>query len=417
MTESKQVKINWLPSSGNLKKIMRKYAMKAKVAAALPWKKTAWATAGMPIELLYACGIYPLHPENSACVAGVKKTSLEMIEYAESLGYSRDLCSYFKTNVGSWDKKIKTSLGGVEKPSFCCSTNTICDTHVKWFQIQARKIGVPYFAFDIPSFVSGSDDVRLEGYIDYVSEQVYDFFEFVEKNTGKKFNEKKFFDILEKSERLAELWHEIYEYRKLIPTQYSFQDSLAAIFPMVIMPGLQDGIDYYENLIRDIKERIKEGKAAMPRGTEKYRVLWEGIPMWYRIKYLHELTNLGVVITYEPYTYSFGPRKKLGLSFEDTIRDLSKMIINNPYNYNLERRIEYFKDVIEKYSLNGVILHANMSCRPSCTGMIDLKNAIQQECSIPVLMIDCDMTDPRAYAEGAMRTRMESFVELMEAKI
>lgn len=86
-----------------------------------------------------------------------------------------------------------------------------------------------------------------------------------------------------------------------------------------------------------------------------------------------------------------------------------------PYAYNLERRIQYFKKCIEEYKLDGVILHENLSCRPSSTGMIDIKNALQKECGIPVLILQCDMNDPRAYADGPMKTRLDSFFEILEA--
>ncbi|MHA1683456.1 MAG: 2-hydroxyacyl-CoA dehydratase subunit D [Promethearchaeota archaeon] len=403
-----------LPSTGKLKGIMLKYMMKSKMAEVFR-KKTAWVTAGFPVECCYVFGIHPLHPENSACIAGARKYSLKLIEYAESKGFSRDLCSYFKTNIGATGMNIGIPQGGIGKPTFMGSTNTICDTHVKWFQIQARNMGVPYFGFDIPSAVAGTDDPRMDQYINYVVEQFYDFFDFVEKITNKKVSEKKFQAVLRKSDRLAELWMEIYEYRKRLPTPVAFQDTLAAIFPMVLLPGLDVGIKYYESLLKDIKVRVAREEGAMPKGEEKFRILFEGIPMWYRIKFFHELANYGAVVTYEPYTYSFGPRKKLGLPLKESLEDFANLMINTPYNYSLEKRIEYFENVIDEYQIDGVILHSNMSCRPSCTGMLDLKAAIQRDKGIPVWVMDSDQNDPRAYAEGPMKNRMESFIELLEA--
>jgi len=228
----------------------------------------------------------------------------------------------------------------------------------------------------------------MDEYIDYVVEQYKDFIAFVEKTTGKTSSEKKFFSVLTKSDRLCELWHEIYEYRKLLPTPVSFQDTMAAIFPMVVLPGLDIGIKFYEALLKDIKERVANGVGALTKEQEKYRVLFEGIPMWYRVKFFHELANYGAIITYEPYTFSFGPRKQLGLSYENTLKELARMMINVPYSYSLEKRIAYFEKTVDDYKLDGIILHSNLSCRPSCTGMVDLKNAIQNDKGIPVWLMD-----------------------------
>jgi benzoyl-CoA reductase/2-hydroxyglutaryl-CoA dehydratase subunit BcrC/BadD/HgdB len=414
MPEYKKIHVNYPPTSKKLKGIIAGYMMKATIANKLPWKKLGWVSAGFPVELLWTYRVFPLHPENAACAAGARLKSQEMIEYAESLGFSRDLCSYFKTDIGAFDKKLPITMGGIDKPAFCASTNTICDTHVKWFQTQARKMGVPYFGFDIPSFVSGSDETRMEEYVDYVVDQVYKFFDFMYDITGKKFNFQYFKKILIKSDRLAELWHEIYEYRKISPTPYSFQDTLASIFPMVLLPGLDTGIKFYEGILKDIKAMVARGEGDMPPGEEKYRILFEGIPFWYRIKFLYEMANYGVISVYEPYTYSFGPRKRTDLPEAELVRELAKLMIHFPYNYNLETRIKYFEQIIDDYKLNGVILHENMSCRPSTVGMIELKNAIQRGRGIPVWLMSGDMNDPRAWSDEQMKTRLEAFVELME---
>jgi benzoyl-CoA reductase/2-hydroxyglutaryl-CoA dehydratase subunit BcrC/BadD/HgdB len=254
----------------------------------------------------------------------------------------------------------------------------------------------------------------MEEYIDYVVEQLNDFFDFMYDQTGKKFNEQKFRKILDKSEQLAALWHEIYAYRKKIPTPYAFQDTLSSIFPMVLLPGLDTGVKFYKEILAELKTIVGEGKGSLPPGEEKYRLIWEGIPMWYKIKFLYELANYGAIVVYEPYTLSFGPRKKLGLPRDKMIRELAKLMVHFPYNYNLDTRIQYFEQVIDEYKIDGVILHENMSCRPSCAGMIDLKNSIQRDKGIPVWLMSCDMNDPRSYTEAAMKTRMEGFIELME---
>ena len=65
---------------------------------------------------------------------------------------------------------------------------------------------------------------------------------------------------------------------------------------------------------------------------------------------------------------------------------------------------------------HGANRHANLSCRPNSTGLQDLKEALQAKYKIPILMLHCDMEDPRAYAEGPIQTRIDGFVELMEEK-
>lgn len=85
-------------------------------------KKVAWVTSGAPVELLRAAGILPVYPENHAALCGAQKRGVEFCTAAEEKGYSRDLCSYARTDLGciySGDSPV----GGLPKPDLllCCN--------------------------------------------------------------------------------------------------------------------------------------------------------------------------------------------------------------------------------------------------------------------------------------------------------
>ncbi|MHA1821195.1 MAG: 2-hydroxyacyl-CoA dehydratase subunit D [Promethearchaeota archaeon] len=408
--------VKTLKTSRKLKRLILWYLLKGELYSRLPWKKTAWSTSAFPIEFLWMYDIYPYLPENCATISAARHISQELIEEAEALGYSQNLCSYMKTNIGAWNRKnLSATLGGIRKPDFMCTTNTICDTHFKWFEIMSRKLKVPLYIIDVPSYVSGSDDQRMERYIDYVIEQFYEFTDFVYDVTGKKFSKKKFFKALDKADRLAELWMLIYEYRKNIPSPIGYADTLGDILPMFALPGEKSdrGIKFYRELLNDVKEAVKLKKGVV--ADEKHRLVFEGIPFWYKIKFFHQLALYGSVVTYEPYTYSFGARRQRTENLEESLRKLVKPIIHSPYFYNLETRLKYFGQIIDEYTIDGVILHNNLSCRPSATGLLDLKEYIQNVKNIPAIILTCDMNDPRAFSEAQMQNRLESFIEVLDS--
>jgi benzoyl-CoA reductase/2-hydroxyglutaryl-CoA dehydratase subunit BcrC/BadD/HgdB len=413
--ESDKIRIENVPHAKDLKWPMIWYFLVGKIYTLLPWKKTAWTCAGFPVELLWGYDIFPLHPENMATVAAARKQSQRLIEHAEGMGYSRDLCSYCKTNFGAVDTGIKTSLGGIAKPDIITCTNTICDTHWKWFQIQAEKLNVPIFMFDCPKIVSGTDERTIEGYINYLVEQFYAFFDFVKKHTGKEMDINRLTKACEASENMSQMWRDIYECRKSVPSPYSSAETSASFFPLVVLPGKKTGIKFFKKIYRDIKQRVERGQGTLSGGgRERYRLLFEGIPFWYRMRFMYDLARYNAVVTYEPYTYAFAPPKPVGKDYAETLREVARIMMDLPYSYNLEKRIVYFEQAIRDYKIDGVILHENLSCRPSSTGMIDLKSAIQEDLGVPVLILQCDMNDPRAYSDAQMKTRIESFIELME---
>ncbi len=413
-TPSARKLVRMLKSSKKISKLIPWYMLKTKINEYIPWKKSAWITSSLPVELLWGLDIWPLHPENNACISGARKVSLDLIEHAESLGFSRDVCSYMKTNVGAYDKKISIKMGGIAKPDFVVTAGTICDTHVKWFQTQARRMDVPIYVFDVPHIVNHTSESTKIRYREYIVEQIHDFFDFVETTVGKKINEKYVLEIWRNSARLSDLWQKIYEYRKKIPTPVGYADTLVDIFPLVLLPGIKKCIKYFEDLLKEVEDYVALGKGILPKEEEKYRLMFEGIPMWYRIKFFHQLMNYGAIVTYEPYTFSFGAPRPPVDNLEDGLNVMADHMMHQPYFYNLSDRIAYFKDVIKEYRIDGVLLHENMSCRPSCTGMYDLKNKIQQDLGVPVLLFTCDMNDPRAYGEEQMQTRIEGFMEVLE---
>ncbi len=414
--EKKKIKMNYTKSSMDVMGVIGKYINDAKQAVNNPAQKTAWITAGFPVELTWGFGVFNLMPENSAIMDALFGKSLEMIEFSESLGYCRDLCSYMKTAMGAFHKNVPFEKGGLLTPDYMAATNTICDTHWKWFEIEARRTGVPYFCFDVPSFVSGSDNSRMEEYADYVENQVYDYFDFMENSMGVRFDGNHFMETLKRSRRLTLLWSEIMAHRRRIPSPYLIQETMNALFPLAILIGLEESIAVFEKVEAELRERVNNGEGAIPQGGEKYRLIWEGIPIWHRQKFYNELLQSGAVVTYEPYTESFGMVRELKPTLKEQIRELVKLIIHLPYNYNLETRIRYFENLIDTYKIDGIILHHNMSCRPSAAGMMDLKDELQKSKNIPVLLLDCDQADPRAYSEGQVKTRVDGFIEIMEQR-
>jgi benzoyl-CoA reductase/2-hydroxyglutaryl-CoA dehydratase subunit BcrC/BadD/HgdB len=410
----KKIKMKYTKSAADLLGIVMDYMADAAKAYEDPGRRTAWITAGFPVELTWALDVFCLMPENSAIVAALQGRSLEMIEHMESEGFCRDLCSYMKTGMGSFRKGLSMPEGGILKPDCMLATNTICDTHWKWFEIESRRIGVPYFCYDVPSFVSGCDEGRMQDYVDYTEEQTYSYLDFMEKNFGIRLDDKKLASTFENSARMTDLWEEIMDLRRRIPSPYLIQETINALFPLAILIGLEHSVTLFGKIRDELKERVNLGEGAIPAGEEKYRLIWEGIPIWHRTKLYNELLQYGAVVTYEPYTESFGVKRKVMPTVREQIREIAKAFIHLPYNYNLETRIPYFENLIDRYSIDGVILHHNMSCRPSAASMMDLKNAIQKSKGIPVLLFDCDQADPRAYSDGQVKTRMEGFIELME---
>jgi benzoyl-CoA reductase/2-hydroxyglutaryl-CoA dehydratase subunit BcrC/BadD/HgdB len=405
------------PLTPRMFQIIMQYINRTKLMKLFPWVKTGSFTAGFPVEFGRAFNVFPYYPEAYAALTGSAECTLPSIEHAESLGYSKDLCSYMKTSLGASRLGWPEDFGGNEPTDMYFSANPVCDTHMKWLENDAKIFGKPHFGLDVPSLVAGEGEERLEEYIDYVEEQLWDLIRFLEKHTGKKFNENKLLKTIDRSAEISRLFMDVYDYRKRFPANRYFEWVRLFMLPMVCQWNENDAVRFYKKHLEMAKKRYGDNK-VIESGREKYRVAWEGITIWYKVDlYKKVLAEKGAKIVAESYTDSFPLRKKpAGPTVSSTLRQIARELMTVPYTLNIDERIKYFDKLISDYDLDGIIMLANQSCRPQSTGLQDLRDALVEKWGIPVLILNTDHCDPRAYAEGPINTRIDGFIEMMEAK-
>ena len=59
------------------------------------------------------------------------------------MGYSRDLCSYARSDIAAATVN-GGPIGGLPAPDFLVCCNNICGTVLKWYEVQARYFNVPF---------------------------------------------------------------------------------------------------------------------------------------------------------------------------------------------------------------------------------------------------------------------------------
>ena len=417
MSKAEKTHNKMLNATQGLKNIMGRHFL-AIEQAYRDGKPTAWATSGSPVEMLYAMDVQPMLPENSATVSAAQKFSQKFIEIAEQQGFSYDLCSYFKTNIGAVESKAGMIEGGTRKPTFMLSTDVICDTHVNWFQVQAERMNVPHFTIDVPHVVSNTNNRQLNYFTKYVSEQLYELIDFMQEVTGHEYNEEKARKVTENSWNLSMVWQDIYNLRKYVPCPISTRDTFGGLFPLFTMPGLKAPIKLYKRMYREAKERVDAGVGALEK--EDFRLMFEGIPFWYNLKYFSKLEKYGAIIVYEPYTYAFSkymnPNVTKEMVLNKPIEAMSELMMSFWYVYDLETRIKKFAETVEEWKIDGVLLHENMSCRPNSCGLYDLKKHLMEDYDIPCLIINADMNDPRKLNEIQVTNQIESFIEILRQR-
>jgi benzoyl-CoA reductase/2-hydroxyglutaryl-CoA dehydratase subunit BcrC/BadD/HgdB len=171
-------------------------------------------------------------------------------------------------------------------------------------------------------------------------------------------------------------------------------------------------VDYYKDLVAEMNQRIADGIAMVP--NEKYRLLWDNLPVWYRTKWLSDkFASYNACLVGDTYTSAWSG--VMDLIDEDNFIETGAVAYSSVYiNVSLDIMVETLKKLIKKYNVDGLVMHSNRSCKPYSLGQYDLQKIVMEELKIPALIIEADMVDERNFSESQIETRIDAFMETLK---
>lgn len=389
-----------------MKEIMTLYYIDAKTAAENN-KKVAWITSGGPVEPLIAMDIIPVYPENHGAMIGASKMGVDLCEKAEAMGYSSDLCSYARSDI-SCATVNGGPIGGLPKPDMLICGNNICGTVLKWYEIQARYFNVPLFIFDTPfCHTEYYEEMRR-----YVRSQVDEYIEFLEKATGRKLDRDRMEEVGRLSVAGQRMWQAVLDTTVNKPAPMSAFDAFFHLALIVTLRGTQTAVDYYQELLDEMNERVKDGIGAVP--NERYRLLWDNLPIWYRTKWLSEkFAAHDACLVADTYTSAWCGALRY-IDENDFLNSMAEGYTRIYLNIGVDEMARSVCDMVDKYDVDGLVIHSNRSCKPYSLGQYDIQRIVEEKKGIPSLMIEADMCDERMFSESQIETRIEAFIEMLK---
>lgn len=374
-------------------------------------RPVAWVTSTFPIEILLAMDIFPVWPENYASVCAARQISVKLCEAFERQGFSRDLCSYARCVLGSLFDTENLPEGGLPKPDFLVASTGACDTHMKWFQVASRILKCQLFLLDAPYDISGANSENLESHHvrQYVS-QLEDLIALLEKQTKTKLDKKKLQETLRLSDRTSMLWDQIQDYRKTVPTPMDARDAFSAVFFMLCIPGTNLAVDFYERLLEEVKKRAENKVGVI--ADEKYRLIWDNLPLWFNLQVFEYLNSLGAVVVAETFSHVWMGR----LDPLRPLESLARKYLPNFANASIEKKVNLVIELVKDFSADGVILPTNWGCRMMSVNETIVKDAVYEKLGVPSLILDVDSSDWRNYNEAQVKAKIEGFLQILSQK-
>jgi len=401
MSELEPASYAKIEATEQMKQLMVNYYIEAKTAEGAG-KQVCWITSGGPVEFLIAMDVIPVYPENHGAMCGASKIAVGMAEVAEQMGFSPDVCSYARLDIGGAVTEGGAIPGGLPKPDFLLCCNNICGTVIKWYEELARYFNVPLFLMDTP-FIHGE---KPEHATEYVKKQCLELVAFLEKQTGRQFSLERFAEAALLSVEAVDLWKEVLATAENRPSPFTCFDAFIHMAPIVTLRGKQEVVDYYRILKAEMEDRVAKGISAVPE--EKYRLIWDNIPIWYAMRSLGTLfAENGACLVADTYTTAWA----VDIRIDDPLTSMANAYQKVYLNISIDLMVEQLLALIERYDADGLVMHSNRSCKPYSLGQYDLSRMVTERTGKPVLIIEADMTDSRMYSEAQVRERVEAYIE------
>ena len=400
MTEQKK-----LTSKELLNQLVAKHYDDALTAKA-EGRPVVWATSISPQELLETMDLTVVYPENHAAAIGARKGSMEFISYSEGKGYSSDLCSYARVNMGYVELK-DAEAQNIPQPDLILCCNNICNTVIKWYENIAKELHIPMILFDTP--YSYEYQISEES-IQYMRRQFDYAIRQLEELTKKKFDYDRLSEVMEVSNSTCRWWKKSTELAMHKPSPLSGFDMFNYMAMVVCMRGNKDGETLFRLWYEELEERMKQNLGPWNNAEEKYRIMWDGIACWPHLATTFKtLKKYGVNMVASTYPDSWNIRYE-----RNDLDALVRAYASHYANRSIAYSVDNISKIAEDYSLDGIIFHSNRSCKLMDFKQYEIQRQVQQRTGVPAVFFDGDQTDPRVFSDAQYETRIQALVELME---
>ncbi len=165
-------------------------------------------------------------------------------------------------------------------------------------------------------------------------------------------------------------------------------------------------------LNREIKEKVDKGIGVVEKGAPRVMTI---LTHFSDPSIIHMMENAGLAICAT--LFSSPPPKAKSETTYTTLgeqiaeREMRLGIYHSSYGF-----VQRTAKAVEDLNIDGIIWNYMYNCRPFAITSHFLKKWVEENIGIPVLSLETDNYDNRSYSAGALKTRVETFAEILRAK-
>ena len=330
---------------------------------------------------------------------------------ANGLPPGHALCSLWQAKIGG------VALGMIPVPDMALASSYFCDMGSKADDLVAALYGVPI------AYIDGVMDSHWGEYPNYLPERVH--------YLGAQINQ-----ALKKAEEVLDIvippdaWERaqkggqafVGNLLKLVglmkadpvPVSIVELEPLEALSGSSTGRGIQEGVKAMEILIHELEKRVKAGIGATQKGVPRVMIA-NGHCSDPRVTHLAEEAGLAVPLTFI-LSWNGGPPIKLERTYATAGEAIADYELAAGLFNGTDAQIKRFEMGADVMKLDGFISNYPYNCRPAATASRNQKKYLEEKTGLPVLSLEVDAFDSRAYSADSLRTKVETFAYMLKEK-
>jgi len=378
--------------------------------------------ADVPFELFDLVDIPAVSNQWWAAIVAAKRQATKFLDAMDADGLHGDLCRYCSLGYAStrYAGAGEAPWGGLPTPRLLCARLT-CDCIHRVFSLWAATFGAELFEIDHP----GAGDLPPRWWelgrsrwrelvephrLAFVVSTLERLIERLEAISGRRLDR----DALRERLELVNQQEEVFDaVRHLIAAApecpVRMTEQITNVMATQWVRGSTWALAHARAFHDEVKRRVDDGVAACP--GECARLMWIGAGLWHDTAFYTAFeASHRAVFVWSMYL-AFGPDGYIRYGLDDPMAALASRTASfNEYLHNPPWAAEWIVHQAREHRIDGALVLRPRSMKPGATGRLFIERALE-ETGIPVLPIEADVVDARAWDPDSARDRVGSFLD------
>lgn len=382
----------------------------------------ALVQADVPFELFDLLGIPAISNQWWSALISAKRQAPAFFSAMAEDGLPDGLCRYCSLGMAAtrYREAGEAPWGGLPKPSLLCARLT-CDCIQPVFGMWAEAFGSELIVIDNPGAASLPprwweltrhnwrelvEPHRLQFAIQSLERLVAR----LESISGRKLDRGALAGKLEQVNRQEEIFDAT---RKLIATAprtpVRMTEQIANVMATQWVRGSEWALAHARRFHDEVAARVADGVAVHPE--ERMRLMWVGAGMWHDTDFYAAFEEShGAVFVWSMYL-AFGPDGYIRYGLDDPMAALASRTASfNEYLHNPPWASEWIVHQAREHRIDAALVLRPASVKPAASGRLFIETALEQA-GIPVLPVEADMVDSRAWNPESARATVREFLD------